>query len=99
MNYTCFIHPDAELQLQEIANYIEQQRTGFGLIFLKEYFSTLAYLEKHALSQPIQKKKFRQIIVGRFKVLLVYVLLENRVIILNVIHTSRHPSKRYKIRK
>lgn len=99
MNYTCLIHPEAEKQLEEIAAYLEDQRPGFGLLFLKEYFDTLLYLEKFAHTQPIQRKGFRQIIVGRFEVLLVYVLAESEVMIFNVIHARRPPAKRYKARK
>lgn len=99
MNYVCLIHPEAEKQLEEIAGYLEDQRPGFGLLFLEEYSDTLLYLEQFAHTQPVQRKTFRQIIVGRFEVLPVYVLAENEVMIFNLIHARRHPAKRYKTRK
>ena len=96
MNYSIHIHPEAEEQLEKMAFYLEEQRNGLGLLFIREFYETLDYLEQYAHSQPAKRKAFRQIIIGRFRVLAVYLLNGTQVHIYNIIHTSVHPVKRYR---
>ncbi len=96
MNYTIHLHPEAEEQLLHMAHYLEDQRSGLGSVFMREFNETLDYLEKYAHSQLIKRKTFRQIIIGRFRVLAVYQVSATQVTIYNIIHTSREPAKRYR---
>lgn len=96
MKFTLVIFPDAEAEVIETALYLESCSPGLGDKFLAEYEESLDYIREFAEASPIRWKKFRHILIGRFQVLIVYMIKENEVHVKRVIHSARKVNSRYR---
>lgn len=96
MKYLVHIERDAERDLQEILDYLDQQQPGLASIFLDEYSVLLIHLASFASSVQKTHNEFRHVVVGRFKILLIFKFDGKCVLILRLIHGARNPELRYK---
>lgn len=94
MKFVVVIYPDAENELFEIMFHLDKQQLGLGNRFLDEYEKTLMYLENFAEAIAANDGQ-RSILVGRFSVVLIYLIYQDTVSIRRVIHAARNPKRRY----
>ncbi len=93
-----------EIEVKEIAltrllkavSWYDDQKEGLGLSFLEEWEAVLDYISAHAEGCQIRYKSFRQAMFKRFPYLVIYEIEGNKVVVYNVINTSRSIKKRYK---
>jgi len=84
-------HPEARAELLEAINYFEEHRSGLGLKFSKEIFSTI----QRILYFPSAWSKFsentRRCLANRFPYGVIYQIIENEIIIISITQLNREP--------
>ena len=93
MNHTIRLREEADLDLAEAASWYENQRAGLGHEFLDEVVSTLAAIEKRPLSFPVIHRHTHRALIGRFPFAVFYRIKYSDIVVVAVMHGSRHPAK------
>lgn len=96
MKHASVTLPQAEVDLDEITAYLNKERANLGLIFLKEYQECSVNISQFPNSYRLKRKGFREVQIGRFKILLIYKVHSNKVWIHRLVHAARKPGLRYK---
>jgi len=85
------IRPEAELDMSEAAFWYEQQQRGLGQEFLEETLAVLKRLGETPLACELIYRSARRALLRRFPFAVFYTFEENAVLIVGVLHGSRHP--------
>ncbi len=91
MNFTIIIRPEAETDLAESYRWYEERNPGLGLEFVRcvdVAFDTI--LENPNLYQRVYKN-IRRALPRRFPYEIFYVIEDNKIIVLAVLHAKRDP--------
>jgi plasmid stabilization system protein ParE len=96
--YSVVIQPEAENDLDEAFQYLEEQQTSLGFQFLEAITNLVLILEENPLLFPKVHKEFRRAVVQRFGYNIIFKVVDFQVYILAIIHGSRSP-ERWKKRK
>ena len=91
------LRPEAEQDLAEAAAWYEQQRQGLGHEFLDEVLMTLASVSATPLRYPTAHRSIRRALIRRFPFGVFFLVEDNSIVVLAVMHGSRHP-RRWKSR-
>ena len=91
MRYRVAIRPEAEDDLKEAFFWYEDKRQGLGYDFLLQVEAGLRFIERNPKVFPPEYKGTRKYLVKRFPYKIIYLLEEERIIILAVIHIKRSP--------
>ena len=95
MNYKLLHTPEALNDIEEAIAWYEIKQTGLGSEFAETVLDYLEYLTRNAHSHPAIREEYRELVLKRFPYVIVYrIINEKEVIILGIIHTSKHPSNR-----
>ncbi|MEM1326358.1 MAG: type II toxin-antitoxin system RelE/ParE family toxin [Bacteroidota bacterium] len=93
MNFQVIIQPEAEDEIDDAFHYLDSIRTGLGFDFLALLSEVIGRLEDN----PFQYQKIlgekRRAVIQKFKYSVIYLINNDEVFILAVIHGSRHPRK------
>lgn len=90
-SYTVIVQPEAEQDLEQAYNYLEQQAEELGFDFLAEVAHVIELLEEMPLLFPKVYRDLRQAVVGRFQYNIIYKVEHSTVFILAIIHGKRDP--------
>ncbi len=82
----------AENEMLEAAFYYEQQSIGLGKDFLDKIQSTIDDVAQHPLRWPKVRGDIRRRMVHRFPFAILYEDHSQEVLIVAVMHLSRHPN-------
>jgi plasmid stabilization system protein ParE len=82
------VHPTADRELEEIARYINEQRTGYGERFLAAYGRALAMLLTFPRSGPRTRAGRRKRISG-FRYDIIYRLHGDLIFVVAIAHHRR----------
>ena len=93
MSYIVHIQPDAEIDLEEAAAWYELQQKRLGHNFLDEVQGTFDQIENNPNLYPVVYRSIRRAIMNRFPFAVYYQLKEETVIVIAVMHGSRHPAR------
>ena len=96
MKFVIVIYPDAEDELKELVIYLNRHKPGLGDRLLDDYEKTLKFLEQFAEAIPKRNGNLRHVLVGKFPIMLIYIVQRRRVHIRKVIRTGRDEKSRYK---
>jgi toxin ParE1/3/4 len=93
MTYQLILLPLAEIEIFESAKYYEDKKEGLGFEFLDELEETKIKLIKHPhhYSYISSEKNLRSLTLSHFPFLLIFEIVDNRVIINSVRHDKRKP--------
>jgi len=91
MNYSVIIRPEAEADLAETFLLYEDKRQGLGYDFLLQIEAGLKVLERTPAIHPLGYKETRNHFTRRFPYKMIYLIEQETVIILAVLHTRRAP--------
>jgi plasmid stabilization system protein ParE len=91
VSFEVTFRPEAEADLEDAAVWYESQRTGLGHSFLDEVESLTRTLAEQPLAFPLLYRNTRRALLRRFPFALFYRVMEQRVLVLAVLHGSRHP--------
>lgn len=85
-------HPAAEDELVEAARYYEKRSDGLGHRFLSEVRDHIDEIVKHPDRFPVFRGDVRRKSLDRFPYNLLYVIEENGIKIVAVMHQKRRPN-------
>jgi plasmid stabilization system protein ParE len=91
MRYRVIIRPEAENDLKEAFSWYEDKRQGLGYDLLLQVDAGLRFIERNPKISPPEYKGARKYLVKRFPYKIIYLLEEERIIVLAVIHGKRSP--------
>ena len=84
--------PYVERELDEAANWYEEQQSGLREKFLNAVGETLSRIEEYPRSFPAVHLDIRRAAVRRFPYGVFYTLIEGEAHVLAIVHDARHPS-------
>lgn len=93
MNYLIEISDVAEQDIRESYLYYANENQSLGLRFEKAIKSTINRIKKFPLKNQIRYSDVRVIYTSKFPFGVHYKILENRIVIIAVFHTSLSPRK------
>jgi len=91
VKYSLIIRPEAEDDLREAYSWYEDKRTGLGYDFLLQVDAGLNFIQRNPTIHPIEYKGTRKHLIKRFPYKIIYLIKNDRIIILGVIHGRRSP--------
>lgn len=93
MKYTVHIRPDAEMDIEEAAIWYEKQRKGLGDEFLDEVLNAVKVISENPYIYAVVLRQTRRALIHRFPFALYYRIEEDSLVVVAVIHGSRHPKR------
>lgn len=93
MDYEIIILPSARRDLLDAFEWYQDQRTGLGLDFKLCVDEVLSKLQKHPKSYNKVYKDIRRVVTQRFPFGVFYLVENNKVIVLAVMHARRDPKQ------
>jgi toxin ParE1/3/4 len=91
MKKALIVRPDAELDLAEAYSWYEARVSGLGSDFLLSIDASLSSIQRTPEMSPIVYKNVRRGLVRRFPYGIFYVVEEDRIVILGILHARRDP--------
>lgn len=90
MTFDVRIRPEAEQDMTEAASWYEQHQRGLGQDFLDEALAVFMRLAESPFGYELVHRSARRALLRRFPFAVFYTFEED-VVILGVLHGSRHP--------
>ncbi|MBE8190095.1 MAG: type II toxin-antitoxin system RelE/ParE family toxin [Candidatus Thioglobus sp.] len=91
MKFAIYFRPEAEQDIENAAQWYEQQKSGLGYDFLAEIENITKIISQNVLGYEKIYRDLHRTVIRRFPFNLFYLVEENAIIIIAVIHGSRHP--------
>ncbi|MCL0096151.1 type II toxin-antitoxin system RelE/ParE family toxin [Thermodesulfovibrionales bacterium] len=91
MKYRVIIRPEAENDLKEAFSWHEDKRQGLGYNFLLQVDAGPRFIERNPKICPVEYKRTRKFLIKRFPYKIIYLVEEDRITVLAVIHVKRSP--------
>lgn len=91
MKYKVIIRPEAENDLKEAFSWYEDKRLGLGYDFLLQVDAGLRFIERNPEIYQVEYKGTRKHIIKRFPYKIIYLIEEEKIIVLAVTHGKRSP--------
>ena len=82
----------AERELNDAAQYYEQEQVGLGAAFLVDVQRCTAAIREHPQAAPIVRGQIRRRLCERFPYGLLYVVTADEIRVLAVMHLRRRPA-------
>jgi plasmid stabilization system protein ParE len=92
VKYSLIIRPEAEDDLKEAYSWYEDKRQGLGHDFLLQVDAGLNFVARYPDIHPIEYKGTRKHLIKRFPYKIIYLVENERIIVLAVIHGRRSPA-------
>lgn len=84
-------HPEAKEEFSKAINYFENCRSGLGLEFSKEIFTTIQRIIHFSSAWSKFSENTRRCLTNRFPYGVIYQIVEQEVIIIAVMQLNREP--------
>lgn len=81
----------AELELQEAYHWYEERSEGLGSEFIRCVDACVQTIRRHPGIYPVTYRGIRQGVLRRFPYSLLYSVMDDRIIVVAVFHSSRDP--------
>ena len=91
MKYRVIVSPEAENDLKEAFSWYEDNRTGLGYDFLLQVDAGINFINRNPEIHPIEYRGTRKHLIKRFPYRIIYLVEEERIIVLAVLHGKRSP--------
>ena len=91
MQYQTIVIPEAENDIQEAFTWYEEKRIGLGCDFLLQIDAGINFISRNPKIHPSEYKGARKHIIKRFPYKIIYIIKEDKIIVLAVIHSRRTP--------
>ena len=92
MKYRLIIRPEAEGDLKEAYSWYEDKRQWLGHDFLLHVAAGLNFIKRSPNIHPIEYRGTRKHLIKRFPYKIIYLVENDRIIVLAVIHGRRSPA-------
>jgi hypothetical protein len=94
MNYTLEIKEQAVEDMRQAYDYYEDQKSRLGTHFLNTVEVYLERIEKNPLHYQIKRKPYREVFIKDFPFLIIYEIIDNKVIVYSIFNSWRNPKKK-----
>ncbi len=94
MKYELIIRDEAELEIIEATKYYETKQIGLGKRFLAQLQTYLDRIQTYPEHFYIKRNPYREAFIKKFPYLIVYTLVEDKVIVFSVFNTWQKPEKK-----
>ena len=91
MKYKVIVRPEAEDDIIEAFSWYEDKRTGLGYDFLLQVDAGINFIYRNPEIHSIEYKGTRKHLIKRFPYKIIYLVEEEKIIILAVLHGKRRP--------
>ncbi|MFT3885052.1 MAG: type II toxin-antitoxin system RelE/ParE family toxin [Flavobacteriales bacterium] len=95
MKYRLAVHPKAIAQSREIYQYYQDIRPSLADRFDRELDACYRFIEQNPTGYQVRAREYRHAPVKGFRYRVVYAIREQIVVVYQVRHTSRKPSKKF----
>lgn len=92
MKYELIIKEEAHLEIIEAFLYYEEKKVGLGESFLDQLDSYFNWIKHYPYHFSEKRRPYREAVIKRFPYLIVYEILEDKVIVYSVFNTWQDPS-------
>ncbi len=89
MSYKVIVRPEAEMDLKEAFSWYEDKRLGLGYDFLLQVDAGFKFIERNPYVFQQEHKETRKFLIKRFPYKIIYIIKEENIFILAVIHGKR----------
>jgi plasmid stabilization system protein ParE len=86
------VEDEARDEVREACAWYEGRRAGLSLDLIDEVDATLRAVSERPGSFPVVGRGARRALVRRFPYLVLFVELDDQVVVIGVFHTARQPS-------
>jgi len=93
VNLRVHIRPEAEADIEEAAAWYEKQYEGLSDEFLDEVLSACETISENPNMYPVVHRHTRRAIIHRFPFGIYYRIEEELIVVVAVMHGSRHPKQ------
>ena len=93
MSLKVYLRPEAETDIEEAAIWYEEQRQGLGQEFLDDVLSLCETISENPAIYPVVHRRTRRSLIRRFPFGVYFRIEDKQVIVVAVIHGSRHPRR------
>ena len=93
MKYEVHIRSVAEIDIKEAANWYEKHRKGLGDEFLDEVLGAFETISDNPYIYAVVHRQTRRALIHRFPFAIYYRIEEWSIIVVTVMHGSRHPKR------
>ncbi|MBP7553648.1 MAG: type II toxin-antitoxin system RelE/ParE family toxin [Spirochaetes bacterium] len=84
-------HPEAVNEIESSIDYYNELQDGLGFKFYYELLRSIDLIKEYPKTWPIYYKKTRRILVNNFPYALIYLVTENKIVILAAMNCYRKP--------
>jgi Plasmid stabilisation system protein. len=91
VNYSLLIQPEARADIAESQKWYEERASGVGREFVEAVDEILVSITKNPLAYPVVRNIARRALTKRFPYGVFFLLAEETVVVLAVLHQSRDP--------
>ena len=85
------LHPDAERELQEAAEWLERERSYYGVLFLNAFDTAVSRLLQYPRAGRSVGRSLRRWVLRSWKYSIIYSIEEYGIYIVAVAHQRRRP--------
>ena len=89
--------PQAQNELTEAIHFYEQQLTGLGALFSKEFFETIDLIRLYPEGWQLITKRTRKCPLRKFPYMILYGIIDGVIVISSIAHQHRHPGSYLRI--
>lgn len=82
---------DAQLELEDAADYYNQECPGLGYEFADEVFRSIDRITDNPEAWHSLSKRTRRCLTHRFPFAVIYQLREDLILVIAIMHLHRHP--------
>jgi len=93
VKYRVHLRADAETDIEEAATWYEIQRKGLGDEFLDEVLRTFKRISDNPYMYAVAHRHTRRALIHRFPFAICYRTEEESLVVVAVMHSSRHPKR------
>ena len=93
MSLRIYLRPEAEADVEEAAVWYEKQREGLGGEFLDEVLSVFETISCNPSMYPVVHRHTHRAVIHRFPFGIYYRTEGKMIVVVAVMHGSRHPKR------
>jgi toxin ParE1/3/4 len=93
MKYRIRSTPPVELDIEEASDWYETERAGLGNEFLFELGAVYDRIEENPLKLEVLRFDIRRALLRRFPYAVYFILDNELIVVLAVLHTARDPAR------
>lgn len=95
MNRAFTVQPEAQAEIQEIYDHLEEGKPGLGDRFVDGLEACCSYIRQFPFGHQVRRGHYRHAMIAGFEYRVVYMVDGGDIYVYQVRHTSRKPVKKF----